>query len=147
MSGVKAQDAITLTRAKAIVDQITNSKMSQSQKLKACYDWVIAKPYVTRRKFSNFEGWPAVYANDHFVLGGGNCEADASAFAYLAKALGYTKIYVCTDSNGTSGLAHSWTEIDGKVYDPLFSEAKDYYKYYGVSYSSYGLHPILHIAI
>lgn len=82
--------------------------MTQEQKLKACFDWVIKKPYVMRRKFVNEPGWPALYANDHFLLGGGNCESDACAFAYLAKAIGYTNIYVCTDSDGTWGLAHSW---------------------------------------
>lgn len=133
--------------AKEIVAKITNAGMSQSQKLKVCFDWVIRKPYVTRRAFSNFAGWPAVFANDHFVLGGGNCHSDAAAFAYLAKALGYTNVYVCTDSDGRRGLAHSWAEVNGLVYDPLFAEAKSYYRYFGVSYRTYELDPILHIAI
>lgn len=137
----------TLQRARDIVAKVTNSQMTSSQKLKACFDWVISKPYVTRRKFVNTPGWPAVYANDHFVLGGGNCHADASAFAYLAKALGYQNVYVCTDSDGTYGTPHSWTEINGLVYDPLFAEAKSYYRYYGVSYRTYELSAILRIAI
>lgn len=133
--------------AEKIVAQVTNNGMSQAQKLKACFDWVISKPYVTRRTFSNFEGWPAVFANDHFVLGGGNCHSDAAAFAYLAKVLGYTNVYVCTDADGRNGAGHSWTEINGLVYDPLFAEAKNYYGYFGVGYGSYKLHPILHIRI
>ena len=145
MSKVKAQDFETLQNAKTIAAKITTSKMTKSEKLKKCFDWVISKPYVTRRVFTNFEGWPAVYANDHFVLGGGNCLADAAAFAYLAKAIGYTKIYVCTDSTGTR--AHSWTEISGLVYDPLFAESKSYSRNYGVSYGVYPLSPILHIAL
>lgn len=146
MSSLKVQEFETLLRAKAIVAKITNGSMSQEQKLKACFDWVIAKPYVTRRKFSNDAGWPALYADDHFILGGGNCEADASAFAYMAKALGYTKVYVCTDSEGR-GLPHSWAEINGLVYDPLFAEAKNYNRYYGATYKTYELYPVLHIAI
>lgn len=70
-----------------------------------------------------------------------------AAFAYLAKAIGYTNIYVCTDSDGTWGLAHSWAEINGLVYDPLFAEAKNYNKYYGAPYGVYELHPILHVAL
>lgn len=147
LSDVKVQDIETLERAKKIVAEITNSGMSQSQKLKACFDWVIKKPYVMRRKFVNEPGWPALYANDHFLLGGGNCESDAAAFAYLAKAIGYTDIHVCTDSDGTYGLAHSWAEINGLVYDPLFAEAKDYNKYYGAPYGVYELHPILRVAL
>lgn len=147
LSDVKVQDIETLERAKKIAAEITNSGMSQSQKLKACFDWVIKKPYVMRRKFVNEPGWPALYANDHFLLGGGNCESDAAAFAYLAKAIGYTDIHVCTDSDGTYGLAHSWAEINGLVYDPLFAEAKDYNKYYGAPYGVYELHPILRVAL
>lgn len=147
MDKVQGQDFETLQTAKSIVVRITTSQMSKSQKLKACFDWVISKPYVTYRQFSNFAGWPAVYANDHFLRNGGNCHADASAFAYLAKALGYKNVYVCTDSEGRSGLAHGWTEIGGLVYDPLFAEAKNYSQNYGVPYGVYALHPILHIAI
>ena len=147
LSDVKVQDIETLERAKKIAAEITNSSMTQEQKLKACFDWVIKKPYVMRRKFVNEPGWPALYANDHFLLGGGNCESDACAFAYLAKAIGYTNIYVCTDSDGTWGLAHSWAEINGLVYDPLFAEAKNYNKYYGAPYGVYELHPILHVAL
>ena len=147
LSDVKVQDIETLERAEKIAAEITNSGMSQSQKLKACFDWVIKKPYVMRRKFVNEPGWPALYANDHFLLGGGNCESDAAAFAYLAKAIGYTDIHVCTDSDGTYWLAHSWAEINGLVYDPLFAEAKDYNKYYGAPYGVYELHPILRVAL
>lgn len=147
VSAAAAAEASALRNAKKIIAQITTPKMSNSQKLKACFDWVISKPYVTRRKFVNVAGWPATYANDHFVLGGGNCHSDASAFAYMAKALGYKNVYVCTDSDGTRGLAHGWAEVNGLVYDPLFAEAKGYYRYFGVSYRTYELRPILHIAI
>lgn len=147
MTKTDAQDFRTLQTAKSIVKQITNSRMSQGEKLKKCFDWVISKPYVTRRTFSNVKGWPAVYANDHFLLGGGNCFADAAAFAYLAKALGYQKVYVCVDCDGSGGRGHSWAEINGLVYDPLFAEAKSYSGNYGVPYGTYPLHPILHIQI
>lgn len=147
MDKTDALDFETLQTAKSIAKKLTASGMSQSQKLKACFDWVISKPYVTRRTFSNVKGWPAVYANDHFLLGGGNCFADAAAFAYLAKALGYEKVYVCVDCDGSGGRGHSWAEVNGLVYDPLFAEAKSYSGNYGVPYGAYALHPILHIEI
>lgn len=147
MSKTESLDFRTLQTAKSIVRKITNPHMSQEQKLKKCFDWVISKPYITRRTFSNTAGWPAVYANDHFLLGGGNCFADAAAFAYLAKALGYKKVYVCVDCDGSGGRGHSWTEINGLAYDPLFAEAKSYSANYGVPYGTYILHPILHIAL
>ncbi len=147
MSKTDAQDFQTLLTAKSIVKQITNSRMSQAEKLKKCFDWVISKPYVTRRTFANTAGWPALYANDHFLLGGGNCFADAAAFAYLAKALGYKKVYVCVDCDGSGGRGHAWAEINGLAYDPLFAESKSYAANYGVPYGTYILHPILHIAL
>ena len=138
-------------QARKVISQVTNSSMSKGEKLLACFRWVITKPYVTLRNFSNFDGWPALYANDHFLRGRGNCQADAAAFAYLARELGYKNVYVCADSSFTDMsrniLAHSWTEINGLVYDPLFAEDRGFNKHYGGSYSSYGLYPILHIKI
>lgn len=147
MDKVQAQDFETLQTAKSIIAKITTSRMSKTEKLKKCFDWVISKPYVTHRGFSNFSGWPAVYANDHFLRNGGNCFSDAAAFAYLAKGLGYKNVYVCVDSDGSRGLGHSWAEINGLVYDPLFAEAKNYNSNYRAPYGVYILHPILHIHI
>lgn len=146
MGSVAVKEFKTLQRAKAIAAKITTSKMTKQQKLKKCFDWVISKYYVTRTQGFNYPGWTADHANDHFIYGSGNCFADASAFAYLAKAIGYDPVYVCTDSKGRG--AHGWCEINGRVYDPLFSEAKNYYKYYGGSYSSfYTQHPALRVKI
>ena len=38
-------------------------------------------------------------------------------------------------------------EIGGRVYDPLFAEAKSYYGYFGVGYGSYGLYPERRVAV
>ena len=144
MTDVEALDFETLQRAKKIVSEITDSSMSQAQKLRKCFDWVMAKTYVTRRKFTNAPGWIALYANDHFIYGSGNCQSDAAAFGYLAKALGYTEVYMCVDSKGSG---HSWTEIDGLVYDPLFAQAKSFSQNYGVRYGVYKLRAIQHVKI
>lgn len=145
MDKLQSQDFETLQTAKSIIAKITTPKMTKGQKFKKCFDWVISKPYVTYRGFSNFSGWPAIYANDHFLRKGGNCISDACAFAYLAKTLGYDKVFVCADSHGSG--AHGWAEINGLVYDPLFAEAKSYSRNYGAPYGVYALHPILHIRL
>lgn len=147
MKKTEANDFETLQRAKSIAGQITTPGMTKSQKLEKCFRWVMSKPYATPRRFSNVEGWPAVYANDHFITGRGNCFSDACAFAYLAKAIGCTNVYVCVDSTGVNGSGHSWAEIDGLVYDPLFAEAKSFSGNYGARYGVYILHPILHITV
>ena len=152
MSEVDAYNFKTELTARKIAAKITKKCKTKADKKRACFDWVVAKYYCTPRKFTNTKGWPAVYANDHFKNGKGNCISDAAAFAYLAKAIGYKDVYVCTDSK-TEGC-HAWCEIDGKVYDPLFAQTKahgGYAKNYGVGYKSkggcYPLSAILHIAI
>ncbi|MCC8047258.1 MAG: hypothetical protein LIP12_17515 [Clostridiales bacterium] len=146
MDSVAVKEFETYLRAVSIAEEITTSSMSKSQKLKVCFDWVMAKHYAQMTVGINYPGWTADHANDHFLYGRGNCFADACALAYLAKAIGYTEVYVCSDSTGKG--AHGWCEIDGKVYDPLFAQAKSYSKYYGANYSSYYTQkPALHVKI
>ncbi len=145
MNKAQTEDWKTRMTAETIAAKITTEDMTKKEKLKVCFDWVMNKPYVVYRKFSPTAYWPATYANDHFKRSGGDCHADGSALAYLAVAIGYKNVYVCNDSNGKSAQGHCWCEIGGKVYDPLFAQAKSYSKYYGASYKSYKLYPVLHI--
>lgn len=124
--------------------------MSKSEKFETCFRWVMYQHYYdTRRIFYNQTAWPALYANDYLILSGkgGDCFSDACSFAYLAKALGYKNVYVCVDTTATDGSGHCWAEIGGRVYDPLFAEAKNYYGYFGVGYGSYGLYPERRVAV
>lgn len=140
----------TLQRAKDVVSKITKPSMSKSEKFETCFRWVMYQHYYdTRRIFYNQTAWPALYANDYLILSGkgGDCFSDACSFAYLAKALGYKNVYVCVDTTATDGSGHCWAEIGGRVYDPLFAEAKSYYGYFGVGYGSYGLYPERRVAV
>lgn len=140
MTQEEKMDYVTFRTARRLVKEITQEEMSQEEKLQTCFDWVKDKPYVIYRKFEGEAGWPAVYANDHFKRKGGDSHADAAAFAYLAKALGYKDIYVCM-GNDKNKQNHAWTEIEGKVYDPLYILRKGASKkrYYGGSYKNYDL--------
>lgn len=122
--------AKTLRRAKAIVEMITTPKMSKSQKLKVCFNYVMK--YTGRRPrtpHSRAMDWPVVYANDMFLDGSGNCFSYAAAYGFLAKACGYKNVYCCNSTG------HGWTEINGKIYDPE-EYRNTRYKYYGTSYNS-----------
>ncbi len=147
MTAADAEDFKVQKRAAKIVRKITNRKMSEEEKIRACFDYVMQFPYKTMRVFDPSDGWPAENANDFFIRKEGDCHADGSAFAYLLAALGYKDVYVCNDSLGENGEGHSWTEFHGKVYDSLFAEAKNFDDYYGVSYVQYGLQPVLHVQI
>lgn len=147
LTKVQAGDFETLLTARKIAAKITKKSDSKSKKLKKCFKWVMDKHYKQYRNFRPVASWPATYANDHFKRGAGDCHSDGAAMAYFARAIGYTKAYVCNDSNGKKHEGHCWAEINGKVYDPLFAQAKSYRKNYGVSYKTYKLHPVLHIAV
>lgn len=125
----------TMIRARKIYLEITDANDTKSEKLQKCFDWVIKNPYYRHRILAvarESSTWMVTYANDVFVRGSGCCVSEACAFAFLANECGYTA-YVCDDT------AHAWAEIDGKVYDTLFAEAKDYDKYFGTSYSTAGV--------
>lgn len=145
MDSIKARDFEALQNARKTISQITGSGMSKSEKLETCFRWIMNNPYTAFRPFSNQTHWPSLFANDHFKNGRGDCISDASAFAYMAKALGYKNVYVCADSSNNS--AHSWAEINGRVYDPLFAQVKGYSRNYGSSYATYGLYYELHVKI
>ena len=60
----------------------------------------------------------------------GDCYSYGAAFAFMAKAIGYTNVYAC-NSGG-----HGWAEVDGKVYDPEWSRHHSSPgSYYGVGYN------------
>ena len=142
MSQNQALDCRAYQNARNVINKVTNKRMSKGQKLEACFRWVMSKYYRTWRRFDQGGAvWYAVQANDHFERGCGDCIADASAFAYLAKALGYKNIYICADAPRSNNSAHAWTEINGRVYDPLFAEAKSYSRNYNVTYRVYSLSP------
>lgn len=112
--------------AQKVVEQVTTPNMTRSQKLRKCFEYVVSKPYITRRyPFQSYDGWEVDYANDTFLLGGGTCFSDGSSFAFLAHALGYSEVYSC------SSYGHGWTVINGWVYDPLVFEDKKSEYYYG----------------
>ncbi|MCD8012976.1 MAG: hypothetical protein LUG99_07355 [Lachnospiraceae bacterium] len=126
----------TMITARTVMLANTNTSDSKAAKLKKCFDWVLKHPYHRYRILPQARlsgNWICTFANDEFVNGNGCCVSEACAFAFLAHECGYTA-YVCDDTG------HAWAEINGKVYDTLFAEAKNYSQYYGSSYQTAGLH-------
>ena len=99
-----------------IIANATNDSMSQDQKLQAVYDYIANRSHYTYSmdRIPPYTGvdWPVVYANDMINNGHGDCHGMAALFGYAAKMLGYDA-YWCNSS------AHSWVEINGRIYDPL----------------------------
>lgn len=128
-----------MMKARAVVSQITRGSDSKKEKLKKCFRWIFKFPYKRYRilrKVKNHTGWELDFAEDIFIRRKGCCVSEASAFAFLAKECGFKNTYLCDDTG------HGWTEINGRVFDPLFAEAKSFAKNYDVPYGVYRLHAI-----
>ena len=116
-----------LLKARRYVDAITNDSMTKEEKLKVCFKSFRSKleksPWVPGYKG---QGWVELYANSFFDLDYGNCISYAAAFAYMAKAIGYTNVY------GVN-TGHAWCEIDGLIYDPEWDPV---WPSYGLTYTA-----------
>lgn len=123
----------TMIEAKNIMNSVTRITDTKSQKLQKVFNWVLKHYYRRYRTLSQGKaagkGWEMTFANDVYKKGNGCCVSEACAFAFLAHECGYTS-YICDDTS------HAWTEINGRVYDTLFAEAKNYSQYYNSSYQS-----------
>ena len=105
----------TLNRALKLVPKITSESMTKKQKLKACFDYIVKNVDYKNERIPHYRGmdWPVVYAND-ILKGGmkGNCFSYASAFAFLARAIGYENIYLYNNDS------HGWVMLNNRYYDP-----------------------------
>lgn len=127
------ESGITQFRALKWVAKATNTSMTKEEKLRACFEFLRKSEGITEKNpripHYHGEGWVNLYANDMLLNKAGNCFSYASVFAYMAKGIGYTNIYVC-NSGG-----HGWTEINGLIYDPEWSRHNFNYSYFGMSYN------------
>ena len=128
-----------MIRSREMVEKITNVKDSKDAKRLKCFNYIKDTnnvPYIPYHFLKNVrsdKSWDIIMANDilddtaHIsaVTGknqpGGECTAMASAFAYLALECGYKTVYIVDDDKTLKGDNHTWVEIGGKVFDPLFA--------------------------
>lgn len=126
--------------AQKVVQKVSKPTDSKSQKLYKCYLWMKKFPYKQYRtmktaKKNHPKDWDVVFAKDIFLTHKGCCASEAAAFAYMAKVCGYKDVSICSDT------AHAWVDIGGKLYDPLFAEAKSFKKNYNANYWDYRKRP------
>lgn len=138
LSSGQRSDLRAYQRARRIVNGIINSHMSKSEKLKVCYKWLIrSNGYGGWRRLSDGGNyWYAINANDLFDHRRGDCISYACAMAYMAKVIGYNNVNVCSRDTRARNH-HTWTEINGRVYDSYFGKRRGIKKYYGISYKKY----------
>ena len=125
----------------SIVSSITNSSMSKSQKLRACWNYVVGGNIYYSSYYPNLSksGWQKETALRTLTTRGGNCYGFACAFAALAYEVGYDPYLVCGRVSGSrdhaaDGLTrHCWVRINGLYYDPEAQYAGWYPGVYGYS--------------
>ena len=111
--------------------------MTDAEKLQRCFVWMQSNGFATQGRLSSGgKFWYAFNANQLFMRRRGNCIPYACAMAYMAKVIGYENVYIC--SRGTKQQSfHTWTEINGVVYDSYFAKRRDADKYYGIKYDNF----------
>ena len=75
-------------------------------------------------------------ANQIFERKIGNCVPFACAMAYMAKVIGYRNVYLCSAGTREDDY-HTWTEINGRVYDVFGAKRWGVNEYYGVNYNRF----------
>lgn len=139
-SNAEIQKIQTMIKARQIVLQVTKPDDTLEEKIRKCFLWVFQFPYRRYRRLSPIcrqAGWEVTFANDIFDKRQGCCVSEASATAFLFHECGCETVYVATDTG------HAWVELNGRVYDPLFAEARGFNNYYNRSYEGYGMYAVV----
>lgn len=118
-----------MTAHKIMLEQTLPTDTMEQKRLK-CFNWVLSFPYKQWRLLKNIydssPDWEMTFANDIFRKGSGDCVSEAAATAFLFREIGYTDVYICHDSG------HSWVTVGGKLFDPVFAEARDFNRNYNI---------------
>lgn len=124
------KDPAFYNQVMSVVNACTNDSMSDLQKLRACYNWVINNVSYKRTYDTPSGDWTASYAKQVLDSGVGNCYRYAATFAYLAKALGFdAKVRTGQIQAARGGTTpHAWDiiTIDGTeyIFDTEMADAK-----------------------
>lgn len=110
-----------------VVESVTNSKMTDFQKLYACWKYLVNSGRFRYRSFSPDiykAGWQKECALDMLTRYSGSCSSFACAFAALASEIGYDPYVISGRVPGSRDQAadgmtrHCWVRINGRHYDP-----------------------------
>ena len=129
-----------MTAHKIMLEQTEPTDTMEEKRLKL-FEWEMYEHGYHRWRllsdiYNTSPDWEITFANDIFQRGSGCCVADSAAAAFLIREIGYTDIYICHDTS------HCWFTVGGKLFDPLFAEAKDFDLNYNADYTDYRQWPV-----
>ena len=133
-SGALSNKAFALQKkVKSVVAAQTKKCKTKSEKLKACYMYVVKSfSYKRSYSFKKTDDWEMNYAYTMLTKKKGNCYNYASTFSFLARELGYNSKTITGMITAARGgfTPHSWVEIKmGKttyLFDTEMQHAKGY---------------------
>ena len=125
----------------SVIASCTKPNMTQEQKLKACYNYVLKHMKYKRSYDPGLAANVEDYALEAFFTGQGNCYRYASMFAYMAAELGYMVQIQAGQCTSTTGdwTPHSWVVIThpngtNLIYDCSFGDSnKGKKNFYGIT--------------
>ena len=129
-----------MTAHKIMLEQTEPTDTMEEKRLKL-FNWEMYEHGYHRWRllseiYDTSPDWEITFANDIFERGSGCCVSDSSAAAFLIREIGYKNIYICHDTS------HCWFTVEGKLFDPLFAEAKDFDANYNADFSDYRQWPV-----
>ena len=129
-----------MTAHKIMLEQTEPTDTMEEKRLKL-FNWEMYEHGYHRWRllseiYDTSPDWEITFANDIFERGSGCCVSDSSAAAFLIREIGYKNIYICHDTS------HCWFTVEGKLFDPLFAEAKDFDSNYNADYTDYRQWPV-----
>lgn len=122
LSGRAARKVKAMARISVCMDKIVGNGLAREKRLRRCYDYLRREvPYRSlthyRKKDSNRDLW---YVEAFLYYKYADCHMYASAFAYLANAIGYDNVVLI------HALQHSWVRINGYYYDVSIGRLSPY---------------------
>lgn len=121
------------------IRQQTTSKMTKSQKLRKCYQYLVSSSFTYTPKpiYLNRDSWKMDAAYEMLTTKKGKCYHFAAAFGFIAREIGYENLKIIPGKIlSVTGYytAHSWVEmqLSGRTYifDPSMEHGKkkDFYR-------------------
>jgi len=115
-------------RCAQIVNSTTTAQMSEIDKTRALFNYMVAATEYKRDYTTPTGNWGPAYAYEALTTGTGNCYKYAAAYAYLLKAAGLDSRIAYGQIHAARGglTPHSWTEVNiGGVWYTVDCEMHD----------------------
>ncbi len=145
---LKSPDSELMILVASVIESSTTGDMTRKEQLERCFNYLVSTTSYEKKIDVPLGDWPSEYAKEILGTGKGSFYNYASAFAYIAKGLGYdSRIVTGTVQSDDGGKRpHAWTEVrvgdNWYIFDAQMQKVRGS-GYYQVGYGSYPMGPIV----